>query len=66
MIQLKPERIDAPERIVKVIEDAQKQIERINVEVQAMLFGAQAALDVPDGWVWDGHGWIAPADDTRG
>ena len=52
------ERIDAPQRIVDAIEHAQRQVERINVEVQAMVFGAAAALDVPEGWQWDGSGWI--------
>lgn len=64
------ERIDAPKRILDTIEQAQRQMERIQTEIQAMLFGVQAALDVPDGWQWDGRGWIEPerepADDTRG
>ena len=51
------ERIDAPRRIVDAIENAQRQVERINLEVQAMVFGAAAALNVPDGWQWDGSGW---------
>ena len=54
------ERIEAPQRIVDAIENAQRQVERINLEVQAMVFGAAAALDVPDGWQWDGEGWKAP------
>ena len=53
------ERIDAPRRIVEAIENAQRQVERINLEVQAMVFGAAAALNVPDGWQWDGSGWKA-------
>lgn len=58
---MKPdERIDAPKRILDTIEQAQRQLERIQTEIQAMLFGAQVALDVPEGWVWDGSGWIAP------
>lgn len=54
------ERIDAPRRIVEALENAQRQVERINTEVQAILFGAAAALDVPNGWQWDGSGWKAP------
>ena len=54
------ERIDAPRRIVEAIDNAQRQVERINLEVQAMVFGAAAALDVPEGWQWDGSGWKAP------
>ena len=57
------ERINAPQRIVDAIENAQRQVERINLEVQAMVFGAAAALDVPEGWQWDGSGWVAPAGD---
>ena len=57
------ERIDAPRRIVDAIENAQRQVERINLEVQVMVFGAAAALDVPEGWHWDGSGWRAPEDD---
>lgn len=37
---------------------------RTNTEVQAMLFGASAALDVPDGWTCDGSGWVAPERDA--
>ena len=51
------QRIDAPRRIVDAIENAQRQVERINLEVQAMVFGAAAALNVPEGWQWDGSGW---------
>jgi hypothetical protein len=65
------DRIDAPKRIIDTIQDAQRQVEQINIEVKAMLFGAATALDVPEGWTWDGRGWIAPnpvapVDDTRG
>mgnify|MGYP000905374824 FL=1 len=54
------ERIKAPRRIVEAMENAQRQVERINLEVQAIVFGAAAALDVPEGWQWDGSGWKAP------
>ena len=54
------ERIEAPRRIVEAMENAQRQVERINLEVQAIVFGAAAALDVPEGWQWDGSGWKAP------
>ena len=60
------ERIKAPRRIVEAMENAQRQVERINLEVQAMVFGAAAALDVPEGWVWDGAGWKAPEDGKAG
>lgn len=62
---MKPdERIDAPKRILDTIEQAQRQLERIQTEIQAMLFGAQVALDVPDGWVWDGSGWCEPGKES--
>lgn len=60
------ERIDAPRRIVEAMETAQRQVERINLEIQAMVFGAAAALDVPDGWQWDGSGWRAPEKQEEG
>lgn len=56
------QRIDAPKRIVDTIEQAQRQVELINVEMQGMLFGAAAALDVPEGWTWDGTGWTRPTE----
>lgn len=56
------DRIDAPKRILDTIEQAQRQVDRIQTEIQAMLFGASAALDVPDGWQWDGKGWVEPEE----
>ena len=53
-------RIDAPAKIIDAVQNAQRTVERINLEVQAMEFGARVALDVPDVWQWDGSGWIAP------
>lgn len=58
------QKINAPQRITDAIEKARETIGRINLEVQAMLFGASAALDVPDGWTWDGSGWVAPEHDA--
>ena len=52
------ERIDAPQRIVEAMRKLQEAADRLQVEAQAVLFGAAAALDVPDGWQWDGGGWI--------
>ncbi len=54
------QRIDCPVRLVERLRPAQEQINRMQAEIQAALFGAQVALDVPDGWVWDGSGWRAP------
>jgi hypothetical protein len=58
------QKINAPQRITDAIEKARETIDRINLELQAMLFGASAALDVPDGWTWDGSGWVAPEHDN--
>lgn len=54
------ERIDAPQRVIDAMRRAQEALERIQLEAQAIQFGAMAALDVPDGWGWDGSGWRAP------
>lgn len=57
------ERIDAPQRVIDAMKRAQEAIERIQVEAQAIQFGAMAALNVPDGWQWDGSGWKAPGNE---
>ena len=54
------QRIDAPAKLLERLRPVQEQINRMQAEIQAALFGAQVALDVPDGWRWDGSGWIAP------
>ena len=54
------ERIDAPAKLLERLRPVQEQINRMQAEIQAALFGAQVALDVPDGWQWDGVGWVAP------
>jgi len=54
------QRIDAPAKLIERLRPVQEQINRMQAEIQAALFGAQVALDVPDVWVWDGSGWIAP------
>lgn len=53
------QRIDAPRRVVEAIQRADEAMQRIQTEAQAILYGAMAALDVPEGWVWDGGGWVA-------
>ena len=52
------QRIDAPAKLIERLRPVQEQITRMQAEIQAALFGAQVALDVPDGWVWDGAGWV--------
>ncbi len=54
------ERIEAPVRLLDKLRPAQEQVQRLQAEIQAALFGAALALDVPDGWQWDGVGWVAP------
>lgn len=54
------ERIDAPAKLLERLRPVQEQINRMQAEIQAALFGAQVALDVPDGWRWDGAGWVEP------
>lgn len=54
------QRIDAPAKLLERLRPVQEQINRMQAEIQAALFGAQVALDVPDGWWWDGAGWVEP------
>jgi len=56
-----PKRIGAPTRIVEAMRRMQEALDRLQLEAQAIQFGARAALDVPDGWQWDGSGWRAPS-----
>ncbi len=57
------QRIECPAKLIERLKPVQEQIDRLNNEIQAALFGAQVALDVPDGWVWDGSGWVAPENE---
>lgn len=52
------QRIDAPSRLLEKLRPVQEQIDRLHAEMQAALFGARLALDVPDDWTWDGSGWV--------
>ena len=54
------ERIDAPAKLIERLRPVQEQVNRMQAEINAALFGARLALGVPDDWVWDGSGWIAP------
>ena len=56
------ERIDAPAKLIERLRPVQEQINRMQAEIQAALFGAAVALDVPDGWQWDGTGWTRPTE----
>ena len=62
---MEQQRIDAPARVVEAVKRTQETIERLNAEVQAALFGAHAALDVPSGWQWDGRGWAPSAPEVE-
>ena len=53
-------RIAAPQRVLDALQRLQTVVERLQAEANGVVFGAAAALEVPDGWVWDGAGWIAP------
>ena len=55
------QRIIAPPRIADAMRRLQETLDRLQMEAQAIQFGARAALDVPDSWQWDGDGWSAPA-----
>ena len=59
------ERIDAPVRLLEKLKPVQEQIDRLTAEINAALFGARLALDVPDEWVWDGSGWRASEGETE-
>ena len=54
------QRIEAPKRLLERLRPVQEQIDRLYGEVQAGLFGAKMALNVPDDWQCDGAGWVAP------
>ena len=54
------QRIDAPVRLIDRLQPVQEQINRLQGELQAALFGAKVALNVADEWQWDGTGWVAP------
>ena len=58
------QRIDAPVRLLEKLRPAQEQVQRLQAEIQAALYGASIALDVPEGWVWDGAGWVAPEQES--
>jgi len=58
------QRIECPVKLIDRLHPVQEQIDRLNNEIQAALFGAQVALEVPEGWVWDGSGWVAPERDA--
>ncbi len=56
------QRIECPAKLFERLRPVQEQIDRLNAEIQAALFGAKVALGVPDDWVWDGGGWVAATD----
>ena len=54
------QRIECPAKLFERLRPVQEQIDRLNAEIQAALFGAKLALGVPDDWQWDGGGWVEP------
>lgn len=59
------QRIDCPVRLVERLRPVQEQIDRMQAEIQAAIFGAALALDVPDNWQWNGTGWVSPEEAER-
>ncbi len=57
-----PQRIECPDKLLERLRPVQEQIDRLNAEVNAALFGAKLALGVPDDWTWNGTGWIRPTE----
>lgn len=53
------ERIDAPRRVIDSMKQAEESIKEWQAAAQNFQAGARAALNVPDGWQWDGSGWKA-------
>jgi hypothetical protein len=58
-------RIEAPERVVRLLARGEEMIRNIQSEMQAVLAGAAAALNVPEGWRWDGSGWAKVETEER-
>ena len=54
------ERIMAPVSLLDALRPVQERIDRMRGEIEAALFGARLALEVPDEWVFDGAGWVEP------
>ena len=59
------QRIDAPAKLIERLRPVQEQVQRLQAEIQAALFGAAMALDVPESWQWDGAGWVAPGEENE-
>lgn len=56
------QRIEAPVKIVETLERIRQQQQVLAAQAEALLFGASVALEVPEGWQFDGSGWIDPED----
>lgn len=56
----KNQRIEAPTKLIERLRPVQEQVQRLQAELRAALYGAAIALDVPEEWQWDGAGWIEP------
>lgn len=59
-------RIECPARLLEQLKPLQEQIARLNLEINAALFGARIVLNVPDNWQWDMSGWREPISDDAG
>ena len=54
------QRIDAAPEIVEAMRRLQDALDRLQLEAQAVQFGARAQAGVDGAWKWDGAGWVEP------
>ena len=53
-------RIDATPEIIEAMRRLQETMDRLQIEAQAIRFGARAQAGVDGAWKWDGAGWAEP------
>lgn len=59
-------RIEAPAPVAARVRQVQQMIQQLQAEANAMLYGAAVALNVPEGWSWDGiGGWVAQKPERK-
>jgi hypothetical protein len=63
-VDVSEERVECPVKLLERLKPVQEQLDRLNGELQAALFGARLALGVPDDWQWDMSGWRAPEQES--
>ena len=52
----------APAKLIDALKQTQETMQRLQASMDAAIFGAACALDVPAHWQWNGAGWTAPAE----